>query len=129
MKQTLIWLGALILGALLGLADIPLREPAVNFVASVFTRLFQLLAVPTIVLAIITTLSSIGNEQRSGRIFRHTISYTLLTTFAASAGCTEIPMSSHLLAPFFVTPRGVSTRKTSIREKIYAGRAVTLQKW
>ena len=85
MKQTLIWLGALIFGALLGLADIPLREPAVNFVATVFTRLFQLLAVPTIVLAIITTLSSIGNEQRSGRIFRHTISYTLLTTFAASA--------------------------------------------
>ena len=85
MKQTLIWLGALIFGALLGLADIPLREPAVNFVATVFTRLFQLLAVPTIVLAIITTLSSIGNEQRSGRIFRHTISYTLLTTFAAAA--------------------------------------------
>lgn len=73
------------LGALLGLADIPLREPAVNFVASVFTRLFQLLAVPTIVLAIVTTLSSIGNEKRSGRIFRHTISYTLLTTFAAAA--------------------------------------------
>jgi Na+/H+-dicarboxylate symporter len=55
-----------------------------NFVATVYTRLFQLLAVPTIVLAVITTFATFGSKG-SGRIFGHTLTYTLLTTFAAAA--------------------------------------------
>ena len=55
-----------------------------NFVATVYTRLFQLLAVPTIVLAVITTFATFGSKG-SGRIFGHTLIYTLLTTFAAAA--------------------------------------------
>ena len=55
-----------------------------NFVATVYTRLFQLLAVPTIVLAVITTFATFGSKG-SGRIFGRTLTYTLLTTFAAAA--------------------------------------------
>ena len=51
--------------------------------AAVYTRLFQLLAVPTIVLAVITTFATFGAEG-SGRIFGRTLVYTLLTTLAAA---------------------------------------------
>ena len=60
-------------------------DASANFVATVYTRLFQLLAVPTIVLAVTTTLASLGKGQGAGRIFRHTITYTLLTTTVAAA--------------------------------------------
>ena len=56
-----------------------------TFTATVYTRLFQFLAVPTIVLAITTTLASIGTQKDTGRIFRHAVTYTLLTTIAAAS--------------------------------------------
>jgi len=55
-----------------------------NFVATIYTHLFQLLAVPTIVLAVITTFATFGRNG-TGRIFGRTLIYTLLTTFAAAA--------------------------------------------
>ena len=84
MKRTLIWIGALIVGALLGLLGIDWLNTVMDFIATVYTRLFQLLAVPTIVLAVITTFATFGS-QGSGRIFGRTLTYTLLTTFAAAA--------------------------------------------
>lgn len=84
MKKTLIWIGALIVGALLGLLGIGWLNTTMDFIATVYTRLFQLLAVPTIVLAVITTFATFGS-QGSGRIFGRTLTYTLLTTFAAAA--------------------------------------------
>ena len=84
MKKTLIWIGALVVGALLGTLGITWLDEVMNFVATVYTRLFQLLAVPTIVLAVITTFATFGSKG-SGRIFAHTLTYTLLTTFAAAA--------------------------------------------
>ena len=83
MKRTLIWIGALVAGAVLGLLDIEWLNATADFVAAVYTRLFQLLAVPTIVLAVITTFATFGSKG-SGRIFGHTLVYTLLTTFAAA---------------------------------------------
>ena len=83
MKKTLIWIGALIVGALLGLLGIGWLNTVMDFIATVYTRLFQLLAVPTIVLAVITTFATFGS-QGSGRIFGRTLTYTLLTTFAAA---------------------------------------------
>lgn len=83
MKKTLIWIGALVIGAVLGTLGISWLDEVMNFVATVYTRLFQLLAVPTIVLAVITTFATFGSKG-SGRIFGHTITYTLLTTFAAA---------------------------------------------
>ena len=81
MKNTILWIGALVVGAVLGLLGISWLDEVMNFVATVYTRLFQLLAVPTIVLAVITTFASKG----SGRIFGRTLTYTLLTTIAAAA--------------------------------------------
>ena len=84
MKKTLLWIGSLVVGAILGLLGISWLNEVMNFVATVYTRLFQLLAVPTIVLAVITTFATFGSKG-SGKIFGRTLTYTLLTTFAAAA--------------------------------------------
>lgn len=84
MKKTLIWIVALVVGAVLGVLGIAWLDDVMNFVATVYTRLFQLLAVPTIVLAVITTFATFGSKG-SGRIFGRTLIYTLLTTFTAAA--------------------------------------------
>jgi len=83
MKKAIIWIGALIVGAILGLFGIAWLDEVMNFVATIYTRLFQLLAVPTIVLAVITTFATFGSKG-SGKIFGRTLTYTLLTTFAAA---------------------------------------------
>ena len=83
MKKTILWIAALVVGAILGLLGINWLNEVMNFVATVYTRLFQLLAVPTIVLAVISTFASFGSKG-SGRIFGRTLTYTLLTTFAAA---------------------------------------------
>lgn len=84
-RQLMLWIGALIVGAVLGMFGISWLDGLMNFIATVYTRLFQLLAVPTIALAVITTLASLGNQADTGKIFRHAITYTLLTTIAAAA--------------------------------------------
>ena len=84
MKRTIIWIGALVVGDVLGVLGISWLDQLMTFVATFYTRLFQLLAVPTIALAIITTLASFGSKGY-GKIFGRTLTYTLLTTFAAAA--------------------------------------------
>lgn len=84
MKKVVIWIGALAAGAVLGVLGIHWIDQVMNVIATVYTRLFQLLAVPTIVLAVITTFATFGSNG-SGRIFGRTLTYTLLTTFAAAA--------------------------------------------
>lgn len=83
-KQLVIWIGALILGAILGYLGITWLNGLFDFIATVYTRLFQFVAVPTIALAVITTLSSLGSQKDTGKIFRHTLTFTLLTTFASA---------------------------------------------
>lgn len=85
MKNFLLWIGALIVGAVLGLLGVNWLNDLMNFVATVYTRLFQLLAVPTIALAIMTTLASFGRQKDTGRIFKKTLFYTLFTTVVAAA--------------------------------------------
>lgn len=82
--QVAIWLGALAVGVGLGLLHVSVIDTIMTFIATVFTRLFKLLAVPTIVLAVITTLASLGSSRDMGRMFRTALTYTLLTTTAAS---------------------------------------------
>lgn len=84
-KQIVIWLVALALGVGLGLLHIPALDTVMNFIAVIYTRLFRLLAVPTIVLAVITTLASLGGGKELGKMFRTALTYTLLTTFTAAA--------------------------------------------
>lgn len=84
MKKVFVWIGALVTGAVLGVLGIHVLDQIMNIIATVYTRLFQLLAVPTIVLAVITTFATFGSNG-SGRIFGRTLTYTLLTTLAAAA--------------------------------------------
>ena len=84
MKKVFVWIGALVIGAVLGVLGIQVLDQIMNIIATVYTRLFQLLAVPTIVLAVITTFATFGSNG-SGRIFGRTLTYTLLTTLAAAA--------------------------------------------
>ena len=81
--QPILWIVALVVGAIMGLLGLDWFNGLINFVATVYIRLFQLLAVPTIVLAVITTFATFGSEG-SGKIFGRTLLYTLLTTFAAA---------------------------------------------
>ena len=84
-RQVVLWIGALIVGGILGWVNVPVLNELFNFIATVFTRLFQFVAVPTIALAVITTLAALGTKRDTGRIFAHAVTYTLLTTVCAAA--------------------------------------------
>lgn len=83
MKKTLLWIGVLVTGAILGAIGLEWLNGLMDFVATVYTRLFLLLAVPTIVLAVVTTFATFGSKG-SGKVFGRTLLYTLLTTSAAA---------------------------------------------
>ncbi len=83
-RQFVLWIVALVLGGILGWMNIPTLNALFNFIASVFTRLFQFVAVPTIALAVITTLSALGAKKETRQIFGHALVYTLLTTISAA---------------------------------------------
>lgn len=85
MKNVFLWVLALVAGAVLGCLEVSWLNNLFDFIAAVYTRLFQFVAVPTIALAVITTLATLGTKKNAGKIFAHTISYTLLTTIAAAA--------------------------------------------
>lgn len=85
MKRIIIWIAALVVGAVLGTLGVDWLNSLMDFLATVYTRLFQFVAVPTIALAVITTLASFGTQRNTGRMFLHTITYTLLTTICAAA--------------------------------------------
>ena len=80
-----LWLGALVVGTVLGMLGVGWIDSVTNFVATIYTRLFQFVAIPTIALAVTTTLARFGTQKDTGCIFRHTLTYTLLTTAAAAA--------------------------------------------
>lgn len=80
-----LWLGVLVIGTVLGMLGVGWIDSVTNFVATIYTRLFQFVAIPTIALAVTTTLARFGTQKDTGRIFRHTLTYTLLTTVAAAA--------------------------------------------
>ena len=73
----------LVLGVAFGFINNPSLNELMNFIASVFTRLFSFIAVPIIALALISTLAKLGKDSSSGRIFKQTIFYTLATTIVA----------------------------------------------
>lgn len=83
-KQLAIWISALILGAFLGILNVAWLNNFFNFIAAAYTRLFQFVAVPTIALAVMTTLALLGAKKNTGKIFLHTLFYTLTTTLAAA---------------------------------------------
>ena len=83
-RQFVLWMLALVVGAALGWLGIKPLNELFTFIATVFTRLFQFIAVPTIALGVITTLAQLGGKKETGRIFAHAVTYTLLTTICAA---------------------------------------------
>lgn len=83
-KQIIFWVAALVIGAILGSLHAGAIDGVCNFVAAIFTRLFQFTAVPAIAVSVLSTLATLGGNKETGRIFKRTIFYTLLTTLAAS---------------------------------------------
>lgn len=67
-----------------GYTNLGFVNASTAFLANVYTRLFQLLAIPTIAITIVSTLISMGKETNGGRLFGKTIKFTLLTTIIAT---------------------------------------------
>lgn len=78
------YIGALIIGALIGFAGNTDVNAVMDFIATVFTRLFSFIAVPIIAVSLISTLANLSRNSKGGTIFVHTIFYTLLTTILAA---------------------------------------------
>ena len=84
-KQFAIWMAALVIGCGLGMIGNSQVNGFCDFIATIYTKLFKFVAVPTIALAVTTTLALLGAKKNTGKIFLHTIIFTLLTTIAAAA--------------------------------------------
>ena len=86
-KQIIIWTAALVIGAVIGTFSVKNGwtdvDKFMDFLAAAYTSCFKFVAVPTVALAVITALAGLGKEG-SGRIFRKTFTYTVLTSFVAA---------------------------------------------
>ena len=83
-RQLGLWVGALALGAILGSLGVKGLNEFMDFVASAYTRCFQFVAVPTVALAVITALASLGDGRNMGKVFAKTFSMTVLTSLLAA---------------------------------------------
>ena len=83
-KQAIIWTFALAVGAVLGTLGIAPLNDFMDFVASAYTRAFQFVAVPTVALAILTAMASLGEGNAMGKVFAKTFTCTVLTSFVAA---------------------------------------------
>ena len=114
-KQLFWWIGALVLGTVLGLLKVGWIDAVCSFIATVYTRLFQFLALPTVALAIMTTLILFGKQRSTRQIFRHTITYTLLTTLVAAL----VGLGMYLLvSPKNIPPEVLGTAAAAPEEGI-----------
>lgn len=84
LKQVVIWIGALVLGAALGALGLGWLNGFMDFVASAYTQLFKFVAIPTVALAILTAMASLGEGRSMGKVFARTLTYTVLTSFVAA---------------------------------------------
>jgi len=83
-KQAIIWTVALVLGGALGALGCAPLNNFMDFVASAYTRAFQFVAVPTVALAILTAMASLGEGKAMGKVFGRTLSFTVFTSFLAA---------------------------------------------
>ena len=111
----ILWVGALVAGTILGLYGGAVVADVMTFIATVYTRLFRFLAVPTIALAITTTLMTVGSQKDTGRIFRRTLTYTLLTTFAAAGVALALYL---IIAPSNLPAAAVSGSASAVPESV-----------
>jgi Na+/H+-dicarboxylate symporter len=84
-RTAALYIAGLVIGAFIGWLNIAGVNDLMGFIATVFTRLFSLVAVPVIALSLINTLARLNHGSNGGLIFGHTVFYTLLTTILAAA--------------------------------------------
>ena len=78
------YLVAIVLGTINGLYGTEFWQGIGDFISTIFIRLFRFIAIPIIAVSIISTLAMIGRSSESGKIFKHTIFWTLFTTILAA---------------------------------------------
>ena len=83
-RQAVIWTVALVVGAALGMLGCAPLDRFMDFVASAYTRAFQFVAIPTVALAILTAMASLGDGNAMGKVFAKTFACTCLTSFVAA---------------------------------------------
>ncbi|MCQ2388695.1 MAG: dicarboxylate/amino acid:cation symporter [Kiritimatiellae bacterium] len=83
-KQAIVWTVALAVGAGLGMLNCPELNRFMDFVASAYTRCFQFVAVPTVALAILTAMASLGEGKSMGKVFGKTLAFTVFTSLLAA---------------------------------------------
>ena len=83
-RQIVIWTAALVVGGVLGSLGAGGVNDFMDFVAAAYTRLFQFVAVPTVALAILTAMASLGEGKAMGKVFARTLAFTVLTSFVAA---------------------------------------------
>ncbi len=81
----ILYVAAILLGVANGLWGSELGRTSADFISTLFIRIFKFVSVPIIAVSIISTLAGISRSGNSGKIFRHTIFYTLFTTILAAA--------------------------------------------
>lgn len=88
-KPYLLYLFAILLGVVVGLSPFTYLQSFALLVADIFIKIFKCISMPIIALSIIVTLSSYNNIDGSmNKIFKKTITYTLMTTIiAATLSC------------------------------------------
>ena len=72
------------LGVALGMLGNAHINGFMDFIASAYTRAFQFVAIPTVALAILTAMASLGEGNSMGKVFARTLSFTVLTSFIAA---------------------------------------------
>ncbi len=82
--KVIVWCAALVVGAGLGALGNEGLNEFFNFVASAYTQLFKFVAVPTVALAILTAMASLGEGKSMGKVFGKTLTFTVLTSFLAA---------------------------------------------
>ena len=80
----LLYVIAAVLGVVNGLWGGAAGHTAADFISTLFIRLFKFVAVPIIAVSVISTLANLTASGNSGRLFKHTIFYTLFTTVLAA---------------------------------------------
>ena len=116
-KQMILWVTAMLIGGTLGALNNGAINDFFNFTAQGYTNLFKFVAIPTIALAITTTLASLGGSRNAGKLFLNTVTYTLLTTLAASlAGVLLYKLVAPGTLPDDIINQGVNAAQTEIRE-------------
>ena len=114
---------AIVLGIANGLYGPAFLGQAADFLSTVFIRLFKFVSIPIIAVSIIGTLAQLGTSAEAGRIFKRTITYTILTTVIAASVAAGLFL---LYAPANVEIPGQTQALAGLPEQSYLGYIQTI---